>query len=314
MADNKKTPLIVVVGATASGKTALGVRIAKAVDGEVVSADSMQIYKGMEIATASPTAEEREGVPHHLIGYVSPFEEYSVVRYIGDAKTAIADIDSRGKRAVLVGGTGLYINSLIDNISFEKEEKNDALRQELNDIAAKDGGETLLSRLAEFDPEYAASLHPNNCKRIIRAIEIYMNTGKTMTEHLKESRLQASDYDLCMIGIRFANRQNLYDRINRRVDIMVENGLVDEAKRAYSEYGSTATQAIGHKELWYYINGEQSLDEAIEVLKRKTRNYAKRQITWFSRDGRINWIDADNRSLDEIFYDARKIMEKYGIT
>ncbi len=313
---NNKIPLIAVVGPTASGKTDLGVEIALRVDGEVVSCDSMQLYKGMDIASAKPTADEMKGVRHHMISVAETDDSYSVARYADEAKKIIADIYSRGKIPVLVGGTGLYYSSVVDNISFSQEDDTAVLRQRLNEEAEREGNEAMLAKLAEVDPECAETLHPNNLKRIIRALEVYYSTGVTMTEQQKRSRLTPSVYDLTAIGIRFEDRSKLYDRINRRVDIMLENGLVDEAKRTLDMNLSTAAQAIGHKELAPYINGECSLEEAAENLKRETRRYAKRQLTWFSRDERINWITADDLEKEKIIKKAIKILEingKYGI-
>lgn len=309
---NNKIPLIAIVGPTASGKTALGVEIALLVDGEVVSCDSMQLYKGMDIASAKPTAEEMKGVPHHMISIADMNENYSVARYVDEAKKIIADIHSRGKMPVLVGGTGLYFSSLVDNISFADETDNTELRQQLNDEAQRLGNEAMLEKLAQIDPECAASLHKNNLKRILRALEVYYSTGVTMTEQQRRSRLMPSEYDLTAIGIRFTDRELLYDRINRRVDQMIENGLVEEARETYFDINGTSGQAIGHKELAPYFNGECTLDQAIENLKRETRRYAKRQMTWFARDNRINWIDTDGADFKKILKNAVKILEIYG--
>jgi len=313
---NNKIPLIAIVGPTASGKTALGVEISLLVDGEVVSCDSMQLYKGMDIASAKPTAEEMKGVPHHMISIADINENYSVARYVDEAKKIIADIHSRGKMPVLVGGTGLYFSSLVDNISFADETDNTELRQRLNDEAQLLGNEAMLEKLAQIDPECAASLHKNNLKRILRALEVYYSTGVTMTEQQRRSRLKPSEYDLTAIGIRFTDRELLYDRINRRVDQMIEGGLVEEARETYFDINGTSGQAIGHKELAPYFNGECTLDQAIENLKRETRRYAKRQMTWFARDNRINWIDTDGTDFKNILKNAVKILEingKYGI-
>lgn len=308
---SNKIPLIAVVGPTASGKTALGVEIARAVNGEVVSCDSMQIYKGMDIASAKPTAEEMRGVKHHMISVADMSESYSVARYVSEAKKAIADINSRGKTPILVGGTGLYYSSLVDNLSFAEGPDTSELRQRLNEEAKQTSNEQMLERLTQIDPEYAATLHPNNLKRIIRALEVYYSTGVTMTEQLRRSRLTPSEYELTAIGIRFADRELLYDRINRRVDKMLESGLLSEAEKTLADKSATAAQAIGHKELIPYFKGECSLEEAAENLKRETRRYAKRQMTWFSRDKRIHWIDADGMDIKKITEKAIKILENY---
>ncbi len=286
-----KIRLLAVVGPTASGKTALSIELAKKYDGEIVSADSMQIYKGMNIATAKPTREEMQGIPHHLMDFLPPTESFSVSQYVVLARKAIEDISSRGKLPILCGGTGLYYSSIADNIQFPEEAPNEALREELKQRYINEGGAALLRELAEFDSETAAGLHENNGKRIIRAIEIYRTTGITMSEHIKSSRLTPTPYSLTAIGIAFPDRQLLYDRINRRADLMLEAGLVEEARDFYgSRNGRTAALAIGYKELKPYLDGELTLDEAVENLKRETRRYAKRQLTWFRRDKRINWV------------------------
>ena len=302
--DNK---VIAVVGATASGKTSLAIKIAQKYDGEVISADSMQIYKGMNIATAKPDKEEMCGIPHHLMDFLSPEKTFSVSQYVDMAKEKINDILSRGKVPVVCGGTGLYIRSLVENVRFSPHDSDEKLRNELNDRYEKEGGEVLLRELAEFDEETANTLHPSNNKRIIRAIEIFKTTGITMSEHIKDSKNIPSPYEWTVIGLAFADRQKLYDRINARVDIMLEAGLLDEAREFYREHkGKTATGAIGYKELKPYLDGEMSLDEAVERLKQVTRNYAKRQMTWFKKDEYINWIYADK--CRDVFEEAEKIL------
>ena len=313
---NKKIPLIAVVGPTASGKTALGIELARRLNGEVVSCDSMQIYKGMDIASAKPTTDEMMGVPHHMIGIAEMDDSYSVARYVDEAKRAIVDIYSRNKMPILVGGTGLYFSSLVDNLTFSEEKDTSELRAKLTIEAAEIGNEAMLKRLHQIDPEYAETLHPNNLKRVIRALEVYYSSGVTMTEQQRRSRINPSEYDLTAIGIRFENRELLYARINRRVDIMLENGLLDEAKESMSDGLATSALAIGHKELIPFLKGECTLDEAVESLKRETRRYAKRQMTWFNRDERINWITADSADLKKILENSIKILEingKYGI-
>ena len=276
--DNK---VIAVAGATASGKTSLAIKIAQKYDGEVISADSMQIYKGMDIATAKPSKEEMCGIPHHLMDFLSPEKTFSVSQYVDMAKERINDILSRGKVPVVCGGTGLYVRSLVENVKFSPHDSDENLRNELNERYEKEGGEVLLKELAEFDPEIAKTLHPSNNKRIIRAIEIYKTTGVTMSEHIRNSKNIPSPYEWTVIGLTFADRQKLYDRIDLRVDIMLKQGLLDEAREFYKEYkGKTAAGAIGYKELKPYLDGEISLEEAVERLKQVTRNYAKRQLTW----------------------------------
>ncbi|MGN0469840.1 MAG: tRNA (adenosine(37)-N6)-dimethylallyltransferase MiaA [Acutalibacteraceae bacterium] len=308
---DNKTRLIAVAGPTASGKTSLSIELAKKYNGEIVSADSMQIYKGMDIATAKPTKEEMQGIPHHLIDFLSPTESFSVSEYVTLAKSAIDDITKRGKLPILCGGTGLYVRSLVENVKFSEEKTDEKLREELNERYKKEGGETLLKELAQFDEETAKTLHPNNGKRIIRAIEIYRTTGITMSQHIKNSKNEPSPYDLTAIGITYADRQKLYDRINLRVDIMMKNGLLKEAEDFYSRYNSnTASAAIGYKELKPYLDGEIPLDTAVEKLKQETRHYAKRQLTWFRRDEYINWIEADK--CTDILAKACEIIENKG--
>ncbi len=290
----KKIPVIVIVGPTASGKTELSVSLAKKLDAEIISADSMQIYKNMHIASAAADEDEKEGIPHHLLEFLSPDEGFSVADFVKMAADRIEDINRRGKAVIIVGGTGLYINSLIDNITFSEEESSEKLRAELNEKYDRIGGEAMLDELRGFDPESADRLHPNNKKRIIRAFEIYLSSGITMTEQLAESKRIESPYHPYMIGITFADRQKLYSRINLRVDKMLEAGLLREAEAAYNNKNSaTASQAIGHKEFFPYFSGEATLAEATEALKASTRRYAKRQLTWFRRDERINWIYRD---------------------
>lgn len=291
---NKKISLAAVVGPTASGKTALSVELAKRFNAEIISADSMQIYRDMNIATAKPTLEERCGIPHHLLDFLPPSERFSVSDYVVMAHQIIKDISAQGKLPILCGGTGLYYTSLVDNVRFFDEEHNEALREELNLRYEKEGGAALLSELREFDPKSAQQLHPSDAKRIIRAIEVYRLTGETISERVAKSKQEPSPYNLAVVGITYANRDKLYERINKRVDIMMDSGLLDEAKAFYAEkYGRTASAAIGYKELKPYLDGETSLEEAIESLKRETRRYAKRQLTWFKRDRRIFWIEAD---------------------
>lgn len=287
----KKRPVIAVVGPTASGKTALAVDIALRYNGEVVSADSMQIYKGMDIATAKPMQDEMMGIRHHLIDYVDPSEKYSVARYVQDARSAIDDIHKRGKLPVICGGTGLYIDSLLGNIQFEDEPDNSAVREELQLRMETEGAEVLLSELKDVDPVLAEQLHPNNKGRIIRALEVYKLTGETATERRLRSRTKPCMYDCFYIAIAFPDRDFLYDRINRRVDIMLTEGLEEEARNFFSLHTDTAAQAIGYKELKGWFDGEISREEAIENLKRETRRYAKRQITWFRRNDAIHYIN-----------------------
>ena len=291
---SEKIKTVFVAGPTASGKTALGIEIAKALGGEVVSADSMQIYKGIHIASAAPDEEEMQGIPHHLLEFTDTEHQFSVADYVKIARECIVDIKSRGKLPVVVGGTGLYISSLADNTSYTEEKTDLELRRRLEAEFDNIGAEEMLKKLAEFDPETAAFLHENDRRRIIRAFEVYYQTGKTKTEQNIISHKGEALINPFIIGITYEDREKLYERINRRVDIMLENGLLEEAKKSYNEKLSTGGfQAIGHKELYSYLSGDSSLEEAVETLKMQTRRYAKRQLTWFRRDERINWIYAD---------------------
>ncbi len=281
----KKTKVIAVVGATASGKTSLAVEIAKAVGGEVISADSMQIYKGMTIATAQPSEEEKQGIPHHLIAFIDPCETYSVAQYVEDAKKSIEKIVSNGKIPVIAGGTGLYIDSLLGGIDFGEVPDNSEMRQKLKERLESEGAEKLLGELRSVDPETAATLHVNNTGRIMRALEVYYLTGETIAQQKRKSREKGSDYESLYIYIDYADRQTLYNRIEKRVDIMVSEGLLEEAEHFISlGEETTSKQAIGYKELKPYFRNECSLEEALDNLKKETRHYAKRQMTWFRRN------------------------------
>lgn len=305
--------VVSIVGPTASGKTKLAVKLAQKFNGEIVSADSMQIYKGMQIATAKPTFDETEGIKHHLIDFVSPDETYSVAMFVKDASKCIADIHSRGKLPFIVGGTGLYVDSLLNNINFSEEQRDEKLSLELRKIYEEQGIDTLLEMLSEFDIDSANRLKAErNPKRIIRAIEFYKTTGITITEQNEKSKLVKSPYSPVKIGLNYKDRAKLYERINKRVDLMLENGLVNEAKDVLSNKLSfTSVKAIGYKELLPYFNGEKTLDECVEKLKMETRRYAKRQITWFKRDLDINWLYADEyNSFEELLADAVEIIKK----
>lgn len=310
-----KIPLIVVVGPTASGKTRLAIELAKIYNGEVVSADSMQIYKEMQIATAKPDEAEMDGVKHHLIDFLEPDEAFSVADYLLLARKCIDDIVSRGKQPIICGGTGLYISSLIDNIKFDDTCSNTELRNELLLLAKEKGNKYLWDMLNEFDPETAKTLHENNLMRVIRAIEVYKETSVPLSEHKVNSRAEITPYDCCIIGLSCEDRQKLYDRINLRVDKMLDMGLVDEASAFYRSFSpTTAKQAIGYKELIPYFEGEMPLDECVEKIKQETRRYAKRQLTWFRRDQRVNWIYSDlYDSYEKIIDEAKKIVEKSEI-
>lgn len=293
---SEKIKILCVVGPTASGKTGLSIELAKALDGEIISADSMQIYKGLSIASAAPTSEEMQGIPHHLIEFLDTNDAFTVADYTALARQKISEVAARGKTPIIVGGTGLYINSLVDNIEFIGQETDNTVRERLTNEYKSLGGEAMLEKLREIDPDAAATLHPNNDRRIIRALEIYELTGRTLTQQNILSRQNESPYDPIMIGLNYTDRATLYERINRRVDLMLENGLLDEARAAFERRTKAtdgAVQAIGHKEFFDFFEGNITLDEAVELLKRSTRRYAKRQLTWFLRDERINWIYPD---------------------
>lgn len=315
MADENKIPMLVVCGPTASGKTAVAAALAEKLNGEVISADSMQIYKGLSICTAKPTEEEMRGVPHHLIDFLEPDEKFSVADYVKLAGKCAADIHSRGKLPVVAGGTGLYINSLIENISFDYSVSDERLRKELEEEAAREGAEYMHRRLMEIDPEAGEKIHPNNIIRVIRAIEMCMLSGRSGDENRMLSRKEESPYELCMIGLTCFDRQLLYDRINRRVDRMIEKGVVDEVREVYEKYHlHTAFNAIGYKEFIPYIEGKCTLEEAADVLKQGTRRYAKRQLTWFRRDARINWVDTSKtEQFDGIIANCMNIVAKSKI-
>ena len=276
--------LLTVAGPTASGKTALAVALAKALGGEVISADSMQVYAEPFIGTARPSEEEMAGIPHHLLGFLPLTEEYSVARYAADAKAAIAAVKARGNRPILCGGTGLYIQAVTENLTFSPEDSHDACRTRLKARAAAEGSAALLEELRVIDPETAARLHQNDENRIIRALEVYETTGRTMTEQRRLSRLQPPPYDHTLLFLDFRDRAVLYDRIDRRVDRMLKEGLVEEAHRLLSApTAATAMQAIGYKELAPYFEGTLTFEEAVANLKQATRRYAKRQLSWFRR-------------------------------
>lgn len=288
-------PMIAVVGPTASGKTALSIDLALLFNGEIVSADSKQIYRHMTVGTAAPDEEEKRGVPHHLMQFLAPDALFSVAEYVDLAGKSIREINARGKLPVLTGGTGLYVSSLLDNITFFENKSDPALRKELEELAAEKGNEFVLEELRKVDPELAQTLHPNNLGRVIRGIEAYRLTGITMSEQQRLSRQNPSPYDCCVIGLNYRDRQKLYDRIDKRVHVMMEKGLLDEIRQLIAMgYSSTAAQAIGYKEFFDYLEGKGSLEEAIAKVQMESRRYAKRQLTWFRRDERVNWLYIDD--------------------
>jgi tRNA dimethylallyltransferase len=306
---SKKIKAIFIVGPTASGKTALSIEIAKKFGGEIVCADSMQIYKGIHIASAAPDIEEMQGIKHHLLEFLELSDKFSVADYVLKARECIKEIASRGKLPIIVGGTGLYINALLDNTEFIEGETDLELRERLEEEFDEIGAEKMLEKLRSFDNETASRLHQKDRRRIIRAFEVYFQSGKSITEQNLLSHQTPSFMDPLVIGITYSDREKLYKRINKRVEIMLKSGLLEEARQT-AEISSSkgAFQAIGHKELYGFIKGECSLEEAKEHLCRQTRRYAKRQLTWFRRDGRINWLYPDR---EDIIASAEKIVKEF---
>lgn|SRR5690625_1367114 len=288
-----KEKLFVLTGPTAVGKTSLSIALAKKLGGEIISADSMQIYKYMDIGTAKVKAEEMEDVPHHLIDIVYPDEEFTVSDYQKQATKLIKELNQKGRLPIIVGGTGLYINSLVYELQFAKVPPNEELRQRYEELANTYGNEYLHEKLSRIDEESSQRIHVADRKRIIRALEIYEETGKTMTEYNKNFRKETNKYDLAMVCLNM-DRAQLYERINKRVDLMLNDGLVEEVKvilKMGYDKESVALQGIGYKEIIMYLDGQISLDRAVELIKQGSRNYAKRQLTWFRRDKRIHWVD-----------------------
>lgn len=294
-----KQPLLMIAGPTASGKTAVAVELALRHGGEVVSADSMQVYRGMDIGTAKPTKEEMKGIPHHLLDVAEPEQPFSVADYTALANKAIGDIAARGHLPILAGGTGLYLRAVTDYLDFSEGNSDDSLRAELQKTAQEQGIGILYEQLAQIDPQSAERIHPNDEKRIIRALEVYRVTGITMTEHQKKAASRPSPYDTFRVGLAY-DRQKLYDRINRRVTRMLEMGLAEEAIGLMDRMQGTSFQSIGYKEMEQYLKGEASLQEAAEQIRRATRRYAKRQMTFFRADPRIVWIDATDKTAPQV--------------
>ena len=306
--------IIAVAGPTASGKSALALELCKRLGGELVSLDSMQIYKGLDIGTAKPTKAEQAEVRHHMIDICDPREKFSAADFAERAHGVIADIRSRGKRVVLCGGTGLYLDTVLGRLDFGEIESNEKLRRDLIAIAEKNGADALYERLVKIDPQAAEKIHKNNVRRVARAIEIYELTGKTKTEHDREA-ISDSPYDSLIIGLDYNDREVLYSRINRRVDLMIDAGLETEVRSLLSEgllsADSTAGQAIGYKEMLGYIAGEYTLEDAIEKIKLGTRRYAKRQLTWLRRNPEINWLYPDRLGdFQSLVDEAEKIIGK----
>ena len=296
-----KDKVIVICGPTASGKTALSIELAKKINGEIISADSMQIYKDMDIGTAKPFPEEMQGIKHYLLDFVSPDDRYSVAQYKLDAKKAIKEIISKGKTPIIVGGTGLYVDSLIYEIEYDDIKLDEEYRQALEKIVEEQGLDVLYKKAIEIDSQAMEKISQNDKKRIMRVLEIYKATGKTKTEQEIESRKNPVEYDYKVFAINW-EREKLYERINKRVDIMIEQGLIDEVKSILDKYNKfpTAMQGLGYKEVVDYINGIYTKDEMIEKIKMETRRYAKRQLTWFRKNKQTIWLDGTNKVQDNI--------------
>ena len=294
MADLSKPRVVAVGGPTASGKTALSVALARAFDGEIINADSMQIYKNLDVGTAKPSAEERQGIPHYLLDFLPPETPYSVADFTAAADPLIRDITARGRLPLVVGGTGLYITSLLSGMAFAPEKTDPAIRARLQARADTEGGAALYAELQRIDPDYAAQVHPNNLPRVIRALELFEATGRRMSDQRREARPAEAPYHALCLCLTCRDRAVLYSRIDRRVDEMVENGVLDEARQVYDHRDAyrTAAQAIGYKEFFPYFEGTANLTECTERLKQATRNYAKRQLTWFRHMDGVVWLDA----------------------
>lgn len=306
MSENKKKPMIILTGPTAVGKTDLSIQLAKAMNGEIISADSMQVYRHMDIGSAKVTPEEMDGVPHHLIDVLEPEEEFNVVVFQKLAKEALTGIYERGHIPIIVGGTGFYIQALLYDIDFTENDGDTAIRRELEKLAQTQGAGCLHQMLQEIDPESAAAIHQNNVKRVIRAIEFYRQTGKKISLHNEQEREKQSPYQF-LYYVLDTDRKTLYERIDRRVDLMMEHGLVDEVKHL-ADMGCTrdmvSMQGLGYKEILDYLSGEIPLEEAVYILKRDTRHFAKRQITWFKRERDVRWLE-----LEQFQNDRKKVLE-----
>lgn len=303
----KKKPLIILTGPTAVGKTKASIGLAKAVDGEIISADSMQVYRHMDIGSAKIKPEEMEGIPHHLIDVLEPDDEFHVVKFQQLAKKAMREIWERGHIPIVTGGTGFYIQALLYDIDFDENEKEDAYRKELEAYAREHGAEALHEKLALVDPASAEMIHPNNIKRVIRALEFYEQTGKRISEHNETQRQRESPYAFAYFVLT-DDRAHLYERINRRVDQMIEEGLVNEVQ-ALKDKGYTkqlvSMQGLGYKEILDYLDGNCTLEEAIYTIKRDTRHFAKRQLTWFKRERDVIWINKQSFG-----YEAEQILDE----
>lgn len=306
MIDTEKKPLIILTGPTAVGKTKASIGLAKAIGGEIISADSMQVYRHMDIGSAKITKEEMADVPHYLIDVLEPEEEFHVVRFQQMAKAAMADIYSRGKIPIIVGGTGFYIQALLYDIDFTENEGDSVYREKLEALAKEKGAAYLHGQLAMVDPKSAEEIHANNIKRVIRALEFYHQTGQKISEHNERERQKESPFQFCYFVLN-DRRECLYERIDQRVDQMIRNGLVQEVQ-TLKERGCTkqmvSMQGLGYKEIFSYLEGDCSLEEAVYIIKRDTRHFAKRQLTWFKRERDVIWVQKD-----ELNYDDKKLLQ-----
>lgn len=296
-----KRPLVILTGPTAVGKTSLSLSLAKELDGEIVSADSMQVYRYMDIGTAKIREEERQGIPHHLIDVLDPWEDFNVVRFQKMAREALEEIWERGHIPIVTGGTGFYIQALLYDIHFTENNEDSSLRKDLENYARENGEEALHSRLVEVDEKAASQIHFNNVKRVIRALEFYYQTGKKMSEHNEEERKRTSPYDFKYFVLN-DEREHLYAGINRRVDLMMEEGLVEEVRKLKEmgcDSAMVSMQGLGYKEILSHLEGEYTLDEAVYKIKRDTRHFAKRQITWFKRERDVIWLHKPDYDYDE---------------
>lgn len=309
-------PLIVLTGPTAVGKTNLSLKLAACINGEIISADSMQVYRHMDIGTAKITKEQMNGIRHHLIDILEPDEEFNIYKFQKYTNEALAEIYKRDNIPVITGGTGFYIQSVLYDVNFSDNEDSGTIRKELEEYAAKNGAGKLHALLCECDPASAASIHPNNVKRVIRAIEYYRQTGQTISEHNKEQHTHTSNYNFIYLVLN-DERPRLYDRIDKRVDTMIEGGLVNEVKKIYEKYHDRnliSMQGLGYKEIISYLEGEITLDEAVYIIKRDTRRFAKRQLTWFRREKDVTWINKNEfKDENEILKYILDLCRKKGI-
>lgn len=311
----KKKPLVILTGPTAVGKTALSIGLAREIGGEIISADSMQVYRHMDIGSAKITSEEMQGIPHHLVDVLEPWEEFNVVRFQQMAKAACEEIWSRGHIPIVTGGTGFYIQALLYDIDFTENDEDTAFRTEMEQLAATGGSQVLYDRLKQVDPVSAEVIHANNTKRVIRALEFYEKTGTPISAHNEEQKQKESPYAF-LYAVLTRDRAVLYDRIDRRVDIMMEQGLVEEVKGLQAR-GCTrqmvAMQGLGYKEILDHLDGKLTLEEAVYIIKRDTRHFAKRQMTWFRREKDVTFIEMDGRGETDVLEEILRYLRQRGV-